>query len=265
MRVLITNDDGIHAIGLRALAAAAVRAGHEVVVAAPSSEHSGYSAALIATRTEDKRIGAEPHEFDGLPDVPAYGVDASPAFIVVLALRDAFGPAPDVVLSGPNRGANAGHAVIHSGTVGAALTAAAGGISAIAVSLDVVSPLAGGSLHALSEATDEGRNWDVAAGTAVGLLDVLTGLPAGTVLNLNVPDVKAQDLKGVRRAAPAGFGQVTVTLDESGEGYLRTGMRISEERGAPGTDLGLLADGWATVTPLTSVDDDRALELPALS
>lgn len=265
MRLLITNDDGIGALGLRALARTAVAAGHEVVVAAPRTEHSGYSAALIATPDENRQIAVEAHPFDGLPGVRAYGVAASPAFIVVLALRGAFGTAPDVVLSGPNRGANAGHAVVHSGTVGAALTAAAGGVSAIAVSLDVISPLAGaGSLQALSDAGDAGRNWDVASETAVGLLDTLTALPPGTVLNLNVPDIKTEDLKGVRRAAPAGFGQVSVALIESGEGYLRTGMRISDERGEPGTDLALLADGWATVTPLTSVDDDRALNLPAL-
>ncbi|MFI5838695.1 5'/3'-nucleotidase SurE [Catenuloplanes sp. NPDC051500] len=266
MRILITNDDGINALGLRALARAAVKAGHEVVVAAPRTEHSGFSAAMIATPDENGQIVVEPHEFDGLPEVKAYGVAASPAFIVVLALRDAFGAPPDVVLSGPNRGANAGHAVVHSGTVGAALTAAAGGVSAIAVSLDVISPQAGRrSLRALSDTGDAARNWDVASDAAVGLLDTLAGLPAGTVLNLNVPDVKSEDLKGVRRAAPAGFGQVTVTLDEAGEGYLRTRMRISDERGEPGTDLALLADGWATVTPLTSVDDDRAVELPELS
>ncbi|MDR7278461.1 5'/3'-nucleotidase SurE [Catenuloplanes atrovinosus] len=262
MRVLITNDDGIDAIGLRSLAAAAVKAGHEVVVAAPRTEHSGYSAALIAAPNDDGQIVVEPHTFDELPDVPAYGVAASPAFIVVLALRDAFGRAPDVVLSGPNRGANAGHAVLHSGTVGAALTAASGGLSAIAVSLDVVSPLVdGGSLQALSEVGDDRRHWDTAATAAVNLLATLTGLPAGSVLNLNVPDVPAEELKGVRRAAPAGFGQVSVALEESGEGYLRTGMRISQERAAPGTDLALLADGFATVTPLTSVDDDRSVEL----
>ncbi|GAB7038142.1 MULTISPECIES: 5'/3'-nucleotidase SurE [Catenuloplanes] len=263
MRVLITNDDGIGAPGLRALAEAAVKAGHEVVVAAPRTEHSGYGAALIATPNDDGRIDVEPHTFDELPGVRAYGVAASPAFIVVLALRDAFGTPPDVVLSGPNRGANAGHAVLHSGTVGAALTAAAGNRSAIAVSLDVVSPLIdGGSLQALSGIGDEERHWDTAATVAVDLLATLGELPTGTVLNVNVPDVTTEDLKGVRRARPAGFGQVSVALEESGEGYLRTGMRISQERAAPDTDLALLAEGYATVTPLTSVDDDRSVDLP---
>ena len=79
------------------------------------------------------------HPLPELPDVPAYGVGGSPGFIALIALHGAFGPPPIVVLSGINRGANAGRAVLHSGTVGAAFTAAANGCRAMAVSLDVLS------------------------------------------------------------------------------------------------------------------------------
>jgi len=110
MRVLVTNDDGIDAPGLRQLARAAVDGGHDVVVAAPDSEASGVSAALTAV-AEDGRLEVERHELKDLGGVPAFGVGASPAYIVVLAGLGAFGDPPDLVLSGINRGANAGRAV----------------------------------------------------------------------------------------------------------------------------------------------------------
>src|SRR5207253_2756925 len=114
-RALITNDDGITAEGLRWLAMAARDAGLEVVVAAPSTEASGSSAAITAAE-EDGRVLVEQHELDGLAGVPAYGVSAAPGFIVLIATRGAFGPPPDIVLSGVNSGANTGRAVLHSGT-----------------------------------------------------------------------------------------------------------------------------------------------------
>src|SRR3954471_7906741 len=97
-RILITNDDGIEAPGIRALARAAVRAGHDVVVAAPIREASGSSASMTAVE-QDGRIVVESRELPGVRNVPAYAVAASPAFIVLLALREAFGPAPEIVLS----------------------------------------------------------------------------------------------------------------------------------------------------------------------
>src|SRR4051794_1151661 len=131
MRILITNDDGIDAPGIRRLTRATVRAGHDVVVAAPLTEASGSSAAMTAVE-HDSKIVVERRELGGARNVPAYAVAASPAFIVLLALRDAFGAAPEVVLSGINRGANAGAAVLHSGTVGATLTAAHAGLRGLA-------------------------------------------------------------------------------------------------------------------------------------
>src|SRR5688572_27496371 len=135
-RVLITNDDGVDAPGLRSLARAAVAAGLDTVVAAPLREQSGMSAAMIATE-RDGRVVLEARDLVGLDGTPAYGVAGSPGFIALIASRGAFGPAPGLVLSGINRGANAGRAILHSGTVGAALTAAARGARAMAVSLDV--------------------------------------------------------------------------------------------------------------------------------
>ncbi|MDG4766313.1 5'/3'-nucleotidase SurE [Solwaraspora sp. WMMD406] len=264
--VLITNDDGIDAPGLRRLAVAAVDEGCQVTVAAPLQEASGMSAAMTAI-TDHARVLVERRPLPGLDDVPAYGVSASPSYIVVLAALGAFGPPPQIVLSGINRGANAGHAVIHSGTVGAALTAAGQGQRAIAFSLDVLSPVAASSsggvtaIAALDDTDDEIRHWGTAAELLGRLLPMLRRAPAGTVFNVNAPDVPADRLRGLRRARLASFGQVQMAIAESGEGYLRTSVEETGARLTPGTDLADLAGGYATVTPLRSIDEAEDIQL----
>ncbi|HEV2088676.1 MAG TPA: 5'/3'-nucleotidase SurE [Cryptosporangiaceae bacterium] len=267
--VLITNDDGIDAPGLHRLAVAVAAAGYDVVVAAPSAEASGSGAALTAV-TEDGRIVVEKRELTDAPDLTAYAVGASPAYIALLATIGAFGAAPDLVLSGINRGANAGHAVLHSGTVGAALTAAQSGCRAMAVSLDVLFPAAasGSDVDAAIAAFKDGqqtRHWDTAADLAVDLLPELAGTPAGTVLNLNVPDAPPERLRGVRRGTLGGFGQVQMAVAETGEGFVRTTVAENGDRPRPGTDVAWLADGYACVGVVRGVVDvpDLPLRLPA--
>ncbi|WP_285686675.1 5'/3'-nucleotidase SurE [Actinoplanes sp. NBRC 103695] len=265
-RILITNDDGIEAPGIRWLAKAVQRAGHDVVVAAPLTEASGSSASMTAIE-QDGKIVVEPRELAGARNVPAYGVAASPAFIVLLALREAFGEAPAVVLSGINRGANAGAAVIHSGTVGATLTAAHAGLRGLAVSLDVLTGVqasvatGGAALDQLDEADDEKRHWGSAAGLAVQLLPVLSHTPAGTILNLNVPDLHVDGIRGLRRATLARFGQVQVSIAERSEGFVRTAVQAAQEHLEPGTDLATLAEGYASVTPLRSPAEAKDVRL----
>ncbi|MEV4518044.1 5'/3'-nucleotidase SurE [Dactylosporangium sp. NPDC049525] len=291
MTVLITNDDGVAAPGIRSLAAAVRAAGHRVLVAAPLREASGMSAALNAV-TEDGKIVVEHVTLRGLDDVRAHGVAASPAYITVLAALGAFGPVPDVVLSGINRGANAGHAVLHSGTVGAALTGANYGMRGMAVSLDVLTAeragtgpgaafagmASGGAARAstasgsagtasggaaFDAADDEARHWDTAAAIACRLLPWLIQAPAGTVLNVNSPDRDLDAVAGLRRAGLAPFGQVQMTVAETGDGYVRT---VVEEHGGddvPGSDIALLAAGYATVTPIGPPTDLTSCVLPA--
>ncbi|BCB84163.1 5'/3'-nucleotidase SurE [Phytohabitans suffuscus] len=260
MRVLVTNDDGIGAPGIRFLARALARAGHDVVVAAPSQEASGMSAAMTAVE-EDGRIVVTSHTLDELDGVEAYGVAGSPAFIALIATRGAFGPAPDLVYSGINRGANAGVAVLHSGTVGAAFTAAENGSRALAVSLDVLtasvtSAASGGAEVRPGTATaDELRHWASAAAIAADLLPAVEDLPEATVLNLNVPDLPRDRIKGVRRARLASFGQVQMAVAEIGHGYVRTAIEESGARLEEGTDLALLADGYATWTAVQAVTE----------
>jgi 5'-nucleotidase len=265
-RILITNDDGIEAPGIRWLARAAQRAGYDVVVAAPLIEASGASASMTAVE-KDGRIVVEPRQLAGAKNVPAYGVAASPAFIVLLALRELFGEPPSVVLSGINRGANAGAAVVHSGTVGATLTAAHAGLRGMAVSLDVLSPSAassasgGAAIADLDKVDDEQRHWSTAADLAARLVPTLTHTPPGTVLNLNVPDLHPDGIRGLRRARLARFGQVQVSIAEAGEGFVRTAVQAAEEELEEGTDLAALAAGFAVVTPIRAPEEARDVRL----
>ena len=267
MRILITNDDGIDAPGIRALARAVARAGHDLVVAAPLREASGSSAAMTAVE-HDGKIVVQRRDLAGAKNVPAYGVAASPAFIVMLALRNAFGPVPDVVFSGINRGANAGAAVLHSGTVGATLTASHAGLHGLAVSLDVLTAASAteprgvvGAVAIDDADDDEHRHWVSAADLALRLLPTLTHTPAGTVLNLNVPDLHLDGIRGLRQAHLARFGQVQISIAEAGEGYVRTAVQVADEDLEPGTDLAALAESYAVVTPIRAPDEAADVRL----
>lgn len=206
MRALITNDDGIGSSGLSALARAAVATGLGAVVAAPQQESSGTSAGLSAVR-DNGSVVVDHRTLEGLDDVPAYAVAAHPGFIALAAVNDAFGPAPDVVLSGINRGANVGRVVLHSGTVGAALTAALHGVRAIAVSLDA----------ALNP------HWDSGELVARHVLPLLLEAPADAAFNLNVPDRPASELGDLQRARLARVGAVQSRFEQLG-----CGLRVTE-------------------------------------
>src|SRR5262249_13686636 len=134
VRILVTNDDGVDAPGILPLASALADDGHDVFVVAPSSDRSGSGAAL----GQFWGAQAPPVErvlWEARPDVPVPAIDAPPGTAVLAAVLGGFGERPDVVASGINPGANTGHLVVHSGTVGAALTAVGLEVPAIAVSL----------------------------------------------------------------------------------------------------------------------------------
>jgi 5'-nucleotidase len=263
LRALITNDDGVRAPGIRWLASAAREYGLDVVVAAPPKEASGSSASLTAV-VEAGRVVIGTAQIAGLDEVPVFSVTASPGYIAVLAGLGAFGPPPQLVLSGINRGANAGHAILHSGTVGACFTAANNGARALAVSLDVLSPAAassetgGAALAMIDTVDDEARNWNSAADLARRLLPILIDSPSGTVLNLNVPDLPANKIGGLRQAGLAPFGQVQMAIAEHGKGFVRVAIEENTNRPVPGSDIAVLAEGYAAVTSVRSVTPDDA-------
>lgn len=243
--VLVTNDDGVTSPGIRALARVAVDLGLDVTVAAPSWNSSGASASLTGV-SEDGRLIFEETRIEGLPDVRALAVDAAPALIARVGVRGGFGVTPELVLSGINDGQNTGHAVLHSGTVGAALTAATHGCRAVAVSL-------AGSVHL-----------DTAAQVARRLIERALDAPPPLVVNLNVPDRPMAELRGVRRAPLARFGAVQTQVTELGEGYVDVSFVEIDATAEPASDAALLAQGWATVTPLSPVCEATGIDVDPL-
>jgi 5'/3'-nucleotidase len=242
---LITNDDGIDSPGLRHLASAAIATGLRVVVAAPLHEASGSSAALTVVQQES-RIAMERRALPGLDGVEAYALPAAPAFITLLAHRGAFGEEPSVVLSGINRGANTGSLILHSGTVGAALTAASEGSRGLAVSLCSRAP----------------EHWETAESVAVETIRMLLALPAPVLLSVNVPDVALESLRGLVRAELAEGGAVQTAIAEVGDDFLQLGTVQERSAAAPSSDVALIAEGYATVTPLSPICERRDLALP---
>lgn len=258
MRVLVTNDDGIDSPGLTVLAESALAAGHEVTVVAPHRQYSGASAALTAQETDGHLVFVERRP-PGLDErVRAFGVKAAPGLIGFVASFGAFGFRPDLVMSGINLGANTGRAVLHSGTVGAALSAASHGIRAMAVSIAASDPQ---HWRTAREVTDRALAW-------LTEQDGAGGVPGESalgdrVLNVNVPDVAPDRLRGIRPAGLASFGAVQARVKELGTGYVQLTYTAVEAEDESGTDHYLLARGWATWTLVRGpAADDAGLRLP---
>jgi len=257
VRILVTNDDGIRAPGIGALARMAVASGHDIVVVAPLVDYSGAGAAVGPVHSR-QGVDYEAHAIEGLDDVPTYGIDGPPALAVILACVGGFGPRPDVVLSGVNHGANVGRSALHSGTIGAALAGAHFGLRGLAVSM---------------RWGEHEPPWATATTIAAEILPLLADAAPGTVLNLNVPDVPLALVKGLRRgrlgrsgairsAVHEGAGPVGrpaaphVSLPPAPNGTLRLDLAPPWRSGDDAdleTDAGLVARDYASLTALTGV------------
>lgn len=269
-RILVTNDDGINGGGLHALARAMAALG-EVVVVAPDAEYSGASAALGPLHL----IRPEVHETEvdalaGVRGVTAtWAVSGPPALCVYFARLGAFGEGEfDLVAAGINPGANVGRSVQHSGTVGAAVTALGGGVSAVAVSQD-----AAGSVEGQADAANPpGQMWDSAAAVAqVVARSLLEAPPSPAVaINVNVPNLPLDEVKGWQRTTIAGpprrgVGGATLVPVEGAAGTYRVRMRWERPGDLPtDTDVGAVAAGLVSVSVLTGmVAADPSAPLPA--
>ena len=124
MRILVTNDDGVESPGILALAAALAAAGHDAARGRARAANPAAAGASIGPLHRSGPIPVHRAEWPAAPGRPGARIDATPAAAVYAGCLGAFGRPPDVVASGINPGANTGHLVLHSGTVGAALTAA---------------------------------------------------------------------------------------------------------------------------------------------
>ncbi len=233
MRILLTNDDGVFAPGLRALRKELARLG-DVTVVAPAQEQSGVGHSItLLTPLVVKEVDDE----DGT--TLGYMVEGSPADSVKLAILELMDRPPDLIVSGINAGANAGINVLYSGTVAAAIEGAFFRITSIAVSLELA----------------EHFDYPHAARHAVRVIErILANKPPdGSLFNVNLPAHARGEPKGVR-VVPMGVGR-------HGEGF----ERRRDPRGrtyywltyAPPfnlegveSDVSSLAEGYITVTPL---------------
>jgi 5'-nucleotidase len=236
MRILITNDDGYESRGIGVLAAAVAAQGHDVVVCAPDRDQSGCGAG-IGTWHADEHIDVQDVVLPDAPDVQAIAVRGTPALAVFAANLGAFGPAPDAVVSGINPGLNTGRATLHSGTVGAALTAANLGLKGLAVSQDFGDPM----------------RWDTAAALAVEALGWLGEADDRTVLNLNVPNTEPDAVRGTRWATLAPFGSVRAAIADSTDGRLQMEFRQVDDELPPHSDTALVFAGYAAVSSLVGI------------
>jgi len=230
MKLLLCNDDGIDATGIAAMETAVGSLG-TVWVVAPESEQSAGSHAL----TMHKPLRARPR------GERRWAVSGTPADCIYLAVHHLMPERPDLVLSGINRGSNLGNDVFYSGTVAAAMEATFNGLPAIAVSLHI-------------EPEDREKHWDtaarVAARVAAGV--IASPLPERVLLNVNVPNVPYEKLRGLkvtalgqRRYAPL----VDLRTDPRGRRYYWIGGAHEEFVPIAGTDGPAIEQGWATVTP----------------
>lgn len=228
MRILISNDDGIHAPGIQCLARH-LRTLAEVQLVAPDRDRSGASNSLTLVHPLRAQI---------LPNGDV-AVDGTPTDCVHLALTGLLEYEPDLVISGINSGANLGDDVLYSGTVAAAMEGRFLGLPAIAVSLVGPNP----------------QHYDAAAQVALDLLQRLdrVALPASTILNVNVPDLPYAHIRGVQ-ATRLGHRHksepVVRATDPRGRPIYWVGPAGPEQDAGPGTDFYAVRDGFVSVTPI---------------
>lgn len=247
-RLLLTNDDGIESVGLQELAALLAKR-YDVLVVAPEDQRSGAGTG-IGFFDPIGGVTVAPADLGG---TNAYSIAGPPGLAVMAAMLGAFGDKPDLVVSGINAGINTGHSVVHSGTVGAVLTARTFGCDGLAVSLSTSDPW----------------RWDTAAAVAESVVDwILTRRWRCTTLNLNVPARDLDRVRGIRWADLDEFGYFRVAIADIPGQQLQFEVGAPDSGLDPASDTALLREGYATLTPLTSVEpsafpDGPGPQLPA--
>lgn len=235
MRILLTNDDGIHAPGLEVLEAIARTFSDDIWIVAPAEEQSGAGHSLTLGSPVRLRQYSERR----------FAVSGTPTDSVMMALRTVMPNKPDLILSGINRGANLGDDVTYSGTVSAAIEGALAGIRSIALSQ-------------VYEKEGMGDTVPFAAAEAWGakVIAPLLGVPFAprTLVNVNFPAIPADQVQGIR-VVRQGFhdyarGSVVEGTDPRGYRYFWFGLHGIEHTPGHASDLEAIQDGYVSVTPL---------------
>lgn len=235
MRILVTNDDGIHAPGLTVAESIAHSLSDDVWVVAPESEQSGASHSLtLSVPLRVRAIAAQ-----------RFAVSGTPTDCVMMAVMELMPDRrPDLVLSGVNSGSNLADDVTYSGTVAAAMEGCALDIPSIALS------------QAFDESGRDNIDWSAARTFGAQLVRQLMGIgwPKGTLINVNFPPCPAADVAGVEAVAQGLRALENTTfdkrLDRRGRPYYWAGVRREVEVPEPGTDLGAVFEKRISITPL---------------
>jgi len=234
-RILVSNDDGIHAPGLEVAERIARQLSDDVWVVAPETEQSGASHSLTLTQPlRLRRITPRRYAVQGTPT-------DSVMMAVLHLMKDS---PPDLVLSGVNRGYNVADDVTYSGTVAAAMEGTALGIPSIALS------------QSFAERDDPEEHWDCAETHAPGLVRRLFagGWPQGVLLNVNFPDLPAEKVSRVAVTRQGTRDQSLLRVDQRvdarGQTYFWIGFKRIFDNPESGTDLRAVSDGEISVTPL---------------
>ncbi len=229
MKILLTNDDGIMAAGIRALAAELRAAGHLIYVIAPDSERSAASHSISLRKDIPvKKIAANEWAVGGTP------VDCS-----VIALQKIITEPIDLVISGINAGQNMGEDVLYSGTVAAAVEASLMGNKAIAISINSYS----------------NQKFEVAAQWMRKMLDMGFHNLAKShqVLNVNIPNLDSKQIKGIRltKTGHRKYYNFIKVTEESGDDFsYRIGGDLPVWNTDHGTDAEAVTEGYISITPL---------------
>jgi 5'-nucleotidase len=246
--ILVTNDDGVSAQGLRSLATALAAAGHRVTIAAPESNASGSSVSFTWGEVLVRRETGDP---------PTYAVSATPAATVVLAATTLYeaGRRPDLIVSGINNGLNTGRWLVLSGTVGAALAGTilldppvpGFAVSAARVVQDVTAGPTSSREHLDSIAEHAAK---LIAATRGWFCDGGRISRGRTVLNVNYPARPAATLRGAVVASQGQFSDLSVRFEPAAEGRYRA--KVDRTGAPPPRDSAeqMLALGYVTVTPV---------------
>jgi len=224
--IVITNDDGIFAPGLRALVKGLEGLG-TISVVAPSRERSAAAQSLTLR---------QPIYCDEVAE-REWAVEGTPADAMIIALHTLFPEKPDLVISGINRGGNLGENIYYSGTVGAAMEAAINHVPAIAISLSY---------------RGKDFDFDPAAQFARRLVPLVfkEGIPAGIVLNVNVPNKWKGEVRFTRQSSKITRNILQPGQDPRGRKYYWLHEQEVKEEVAPDTDYAAIFDGAISITPL---------------
>ena len=235
MRILVTNDDGIHAPGLGALETIARGLSDDVTVVAPEYDQSGVSHSLSLNDPLRLRQVGE----------GKYAVKGTPTDCVIMGARHIMKTMPDLVLSGVNRGRNAGEDVLYSGTVAAAKEAAVLGIPSFALS------------QAYNSQKGLEPYWQTPIQHAPDIIRrvLKQGMPRDVLVNINFPDCAPGAVKRISVTAQGKRDQQLLHIDARHDGrgnpyYWIAFSRGHKPTGANGTDLNALMDNRISVTPL---------------